>query len=86
MVWLPAAEMSKAVPGAESVTAPVAAGLPPAPIASVPALIRVPPVKVLVPVSVSVPVPSLIRPPVPAMEPLKTPLVGPPTVIEFAPG
>ena len=45
MVWLaPDVEMSKPVPAAVSVTAPVAARLPPGPIASVPALMKVPPV------------------------------------------
>ena len=45
MVWLaPEAEMSKPAPGAATFTAPVAARLPPAPIASVPALMVVPPV------------------------------------------
>ncbi len=45
MVWLaPALLMSKMPPALLSVTAPVAARLPPVPIASPPALIVVPPV------------------------------------------
>ncbi len=45
IVWLaPDDEMSKPVPAAVSVTAPSAARLPPGPIASVPALMKVPPV------------------------------------------
>ncbi len=45
MVWLaPAVEISKPVPAAVSLTAPVAARLPPGPIARVPALMNVPPV------------------------------------------
>ncbi len=85
MAWLPPLEMSKPVPALARFTAPVAARLPPAPIASVPALMVVPPVKVLVPVNVSVPVPSLISPPVPPIEPLNTPLVASPMVNVFAP-
>ncbi len=81
----PPALMSKVVPALAKFTAPVAARLPPAPIASVPALMVVPPVKVLVPVSVWVPEPSLIRPPEPANEPLNVPLLASPIVSVLAP-
>jgi len=64
----PAAERSK-VPPAASVTRPFAASEPPLPSASVPALMVVPPVYVLAPLSVSVPLPCLTRPPVPPMVP-----------------
>ncbi len=85
MLWLPPALMSKLVPALARVTAPAGDRLPPRPIASVPALMVVPPVKVLVPVRVWVPVPSLISPPVPANEPPKVPLVASPIVSVFAP-
>ena len=52
-----------------SVTAPVAARLPPAPSASVPALIVVPPVYVFAPVNVNVPVPDCVSVPVPETTP-----------------
>ncbi len=81
----PPALMSKVVPALARFTAPVAARLPPAPIASVPALMVVPPVKVLVPVNVWVPEPSLISPPEPATEPLNVPLVASPIVSVLAP-
>ena len=42
---------------------------PPAPIASVPALIVVPPVKLLAPVSVNVPAPDFVRAPLPLITP-----------------
>ncbi|CAB5123586.1 hypothetical protein IST4110_06051 [Burkholderia cenocepacia] len=60
---------SKVAPAPVRLTGVVPDRLPPAPIASVPLLIVVAPVYVLLPVSVSVPVPDIVTPPVPAMLP-----------------
>ncbi|MCY1169359.1 hypothetical protein D9M73_93850 [compost metagenome] len=77
MVWLPAAEMSKPVPAPLMVTAPVGARLPPAPSATVPALIVRPPVKVLAPLRVRLALPFLVRLPAPEMMPETVRLLAP---------
>ena len=85
IVWLPPAAISKAAPAPATFTAPVGDRLPPAPTASVPALIVVPPVNVFVPVNVSVPEPCLTMPPVPPIAPPKVWLVASPNVSVLAP-